>query len=167
MEATTDRNQWWQDAACLGTQDDLRWVWSSAPRQEAVDACLSICASCPVISECHAETSLTHPAHPWQYQVRSGLCLWLDEDVAQLHEPIPNERCETCRRAGISPAACHHGKRRPGRPTGLIKSTHLQDNYPLTGPDVNRDEYPRHEYPDPRPRNHDGSNHRPTQQGGR
>ena len=126
MEATTDRNQWWEDAACKG-DPVTDWVFSVQPTDTSkkVDTALSTCAVCPVVLECRRETARTLGAAPHTFQVRGGLRLWVEEDTALLEEQPVLTRCESCRRAFIDALYCppSHKGRTPGQSTGAIPAT--------------------------------------------
>lgn len=153
MNIQTDKthaNDWLSDAACVGSLPRITWHWAEAPSEASAAPALSVCASCDVVKQCRQD--MANRGERYRFQVRGGLRMWVDDDVSMLPDAV------------LSYEAPPVPKRSPGRPaTGFAKSTHLQEKYPLRGPDVNRDEYPVHAQPVAARRRADGSNRKEGQ----
>ena len=95
MRVQSDKDQWWERAACRGTG---QWVFANEPGPSTVDDRLSICAECPVRKDCAQDLVNTDGPAPYPYQIRAGLVLWTD-DVDQLPDVIYSQHVPETRAA--------------------------------------------------------------------
>lgn len=75
------------DAACRSS--GARFHWADTPGAESAEHALDFCRRCPVVQECAQDAADT--GERYRLQVRAGLRFWIDEELAQLPEPVVYE----------------------------------------------------------------------------